>query len=85
MLNSCRWVDAAFTLYQVADIEVAIRELDIKVLFNNGQFTREQIPGQELLEELVVIPDITQVSSTSDLIDHIVGTTAAEAAAKTET
>ncbi len=63
-------VGAAFILGSVKDFERAVELLLPAVIFKNDEFKEEEVLGREKAK-VIIIPDIVQYSSTSQIIEEI--------------
>lgn len=63
-------VDVAFVLGTVEDFGRAVVELCVNRIFKNDSFKPEEILGHEHAE-VVLIPDVIQCSSTTEIIEQI--------------
>lgn len=63
-------VGAAFILGSVEDFEKAVDVLSPEFIFKNDEFKEEEVLGREKAK-VIIIPDIVQHSSTSQIIEEI--------------
>lgn len=63
-------VGAAFILGSVEDFEQAVNLLSPAMIFKNDEFKEEEVLGREKAR-VIIIPDIVQYSSTSQIIEEI--------------
>jgi D-beta-D-heptose 7-phosphate kinase / D-beta-D-heptose 1-phosphate adenosyltransferase len=70
IVSALSCVHAAFIMGSVADFGAAVNQLGVRVLFKNQAFAGKEVLGADQAR-LVIIPDVTQHSSTSQLIEQI--------------
>jgi len=63
-------VGAAFILGSVEDFERAVESLSPKLIFKNDELKEEEVLGRDKAK-VIIIPDIVQYSSTSQIIEEI--------------
>ena len=63
-------VGAAFILASVEDFKRAVDLLSPSVIFKNNDFKEEEVLGRDKAK-VIIIPDIIQYSSTSQIIEEI--------------
>lgn len=63
-------VGAAFILGSVKDFEQAVNLLSPAMIFKNDEFKDEEVLGHDKAK-VIIIPDIIQYSSTSQIIEEI--------------
>lgn len=63
-------VGAAFILGSVEDFEQAVNLLSPAMIFKNDEFKEEEVLGRDKAK-VIIIPDIIQYSSTSQIIEEI--------------
>ncbi|MBI4160805.1 MAG: adenylyltransferase/cytidyltransferase family protein [Candidatus Yanofskybacteria bacterium] len=63
-------VGGAFILGSVEDFEQAVRLLSPVFIFKNDEFKEEEVLGRDKAK-VIIIPDIIQYSSTSQIIEEI--------------
>lgn len=70
IVSALSCVTGAFVLGTVEDFGRAVEELGVNVVFKNGDFQEEEVLGRESAR-VVIIPDIVQPSSTTQLVAEI--------------
>ena len=63
-------VGAAFILGSIEDFEQAVSLLSPKLIFKNNEFKEEEVLGRDKAK-VIIIPDIVQYSSTTEIIEEI--------------
>lgn len=63
-------IGAAFILGSVEDFEQAVKLLSPAMIFKNDEFKEEEVLGRDKAK-VIIIPDIIQHSSTSQIIEEI--------------
>ena len=63
-------VGAAFILGSVEDFEQAVKLLSPAFIFKNDEFKEEEVLGRDRAKA-IIIPDIVQYSSTTEIIEEI--------------
>jgi len=71
MVNAMNPVQAAFVMGSVEDFRTAVQSLGAKKIFKNQDFDPKDVAGNELAE-VVIVPDIAGVDSTSEIIEQII-------------
>ena len=64
-------VSAAFILGSIEDFSEAVRLLSPKLILKNDDFKEEEVLGRDQAK-VIIIPDIVQHSSTSQIIEEII-------------
>jgi len=70
IVSALACVHAAFIMGSVEDFETAVAELGVNVIFKNQAFAGQKVLGGDKAE-VVIIPDLKQHSSTTDLIEQL--------------
>ena len=63
-------VGAAFVLGSVEDFELAVNLLSPTLIFKNDEFREEEVLGRDKAK-VIIIPDVVQYSSTTEIIEEI--------------
>ena len=70
IVSALACVHAAFIMGSVEDFDAAVTQLGVSVIFKNQAFAGQKILGADKAE-VVLIHDVTQHTSTSQLIEEI--------------
>lgn len=72
VISSLNMVDAAFVMGSVKDFKAAVEGTGAQLIFKNDAFIGHEpdVAGSDIAE-VVIVPDITPHTSTSDIIEQI--------------
>jgi cytidyltransferase-like protein len=70
IVSALSCVHSAFIMGSVADFGAAVDKLDVRIIFKNQAFAGREVFGADHAR-LVIIPDVAEPSSTSQLIEQI--------------
>lgn len=70
LVNALECVDITFIMGSLADWEIACGKFHPTVLFKNSDFTPDSVVNP-FKAQVVIIPDVVQVDSTSQIIQEI--------------
>lgn len=70
LVSNLKCVDAAFVMGSLEDWKLAIYTFKPKKLFKNQSFCVDEVVGKEEAE-VVIVPDVFQPDSTTDIIEEI--------------
>jgi bifunctional ADP-heptose synthase (sugar kinase/adenylyltransferase) len=70
IVSALSCVEAAFIMGSVADFGAAADKLGVRIIFKNQAFVGKDVLGADKAK-LVIIPDVAQLSSTSQIIEEI--------------
>jgi D-beta-D-heptose 7-phosphate kinase/D-beta-D-heptose 1-phosphate adenosyltransferase len=70
IVSALTCVHAAFIMGSVEDFGTAVSELGVSVIFKNQAFAGQKVLGEDKAEVLI-IPDVKQHSSTTEIIEQI--------------
>jgi D-beta-D-heptose 7-phosphate kinase/D-beta-D-heptose 1-phosphate adenosyltransferase len=70
IVSALSCVQAAFIMGSVEDFGAAVDKLDVRILFKNQAFAGKEVLGADKAR-LVIIPDVGEPSSTSQIIEQI--------------
>jgi D-beta-D-heptose 7-phosphate kinase/D-beta-D-heptose 1-phosphate adenosyltransferase len=70
IINALRCVHVTFIMGKVEDFGLAVEQLGAQVILKNDAFKEEEVLGRDKAK-VVIIPDVVQLSSTSEIIEDI--------------
>lgn len=70
IVSALTCVHAAFIMGSVEDFGTAVDKFGVTTIFKNQAFEKEEVLGQEKAK-VILIPDVVQHSSTSQIIEEI--------------
>lgn len=74
LVESSRFVDAAYLMHGIIDFERMIDALEVNYIFKNQDFRNNEklvILGAEKVEKIIYVDDIEEITSTSSFIKKI--------------
>lgn len=70
LVNALECVDIAFIMGSLEDWEIACGKFHPQKLFKNSNFTKEEVIAP-FWEEVIIVPDVIQFDSTTQIINQI--------------